>query len=136
MLPAKGVVNLVDWSKYKTIGRIDSIRKVGGKKSDLERCYSISSPDLGAEQLAAAICTHWGTEKPSLGLDVRFDENGRTIRKDSAPQNLSLLKKIVLNLIRLDTTDKTKASLRMKRKGVAWNDDVRMGMWALHRYDV
>ncbi len=48
-----------------------------------------------------------------------------TVRKDNAPQNLSLLKKIVLNLIRLDTTDKTKASLRLKRKGAAWDEDVR-----------
>jgi len=51
--------------------------------------------------------------------------------KDNAPQNLSLLKKIVLNLIRLDTTDKTKARLRPKRKGAAWDDDVRMNMRGL-----
>jgi hypothetical protein len=47
------------------------------------------------------------------------------VRKDNAPQNLSLLKKIVLNLIRLDTTDKTKCSLRMKRKRAAWDDNIR-----------
>ena len=47
------------------------------------------------------------------------------MRKDNAPQNLSLLKKIVLNLIRLDTTDKTKCSVRMKRKRAAWNDRIR-----------
>ena len=64
-------------------------------------------------------------------LDVSFGEDGSTVRKDNAPQNLSLLKKIVLNLIRLDTTDKTKASLRLKRKGAAWDDDVRMNMLGL-----
>ncbi len=47
------------------------------------------------------------------------------MRKDNAPQNYSLLKKIVLNLLRLDTTGKTKCSLRMKRKKAAWNDDTR-----------
>jgi hypothetical protein len=50
--------------------------------------------------------------------------SGSTVRKDNAPQNLSLLKRIVLNLIRLDTTDKTKGSLRLKRKGAACGDDV------------
>ena len=132
VLPAKGVVDLVDWPQCKTIGRIDSIRKVGGKESDLERRYYISSRDLCAEQLAAAVRAHWGIEnRLHWVLDVSFGEDGSTIRKDNAPQNLSLLKKIVLNLIRLDTTDKTKASLRLKRKGAAWNDDVRMNMLGL-----
>jgi hypothetical protein len=59
-------------------------------------------------------------------LDVSFGEDGSTLRKDNAPQNLSLLKKIVLNLIGLDSTGMTKASLRPRRKGDAWDDDVRM----------
>ncbi|MGB4855025.1 MAG: ISAs1 family transposase, partial [Candidatus Dechloromonas phosphoritropha] len=35
---------------------------------------------------------------------------------------------IVLNLIRLDKTDKKKCSLRLKRKRAAWDDEVRMNM--------
>lgn len=132
VLPAKGVVDMVDWPKCKTIGRIDSLRKVGAKVSDLERRYYISSRELSAEQLAAAVRAHWGIEnRLHWILDVSFGEDGSTIRKDNAPQNLSLLKKIVLNLIRLDTTDNTKASLRLKRKGAAWDDDVRMNMLGL-----
>ena len=50
------------------------------------------------------------------------------IRKDHAPQNLSLLKKIVLNLIRADKTDTAKTSLRLKRKRAAWDDDIRMNL--------
>ena len=50
------------------------------------------------------------------------------IHKDNAAQNLSLLKKIVLNLIHMDTTDKAKASLRQTRKRAAWDDDIRMAM--------
>jgi hypothetical protein len=37
----------------------------------------------------------------------------------------------LLNLIRLDTTNKNKASLRLKRKAAAWDDDVRMNMLGL-----
>jgi len=132
VLPAQGVVDLTDWPKCKTIGRIDSLRKVGDKESGLERRYYISSRNLSAEQLAAAVRAHWGIEnRLHWVLDVSFGEDGSTIRKDNAPQNLSLLKKIVLNLIRLDTTDKTKASLRLKRKKSAWDDDVRMNMLGL-----
>jgi hypothetical protein len=59
-------------------------------------------------------------------LDVTMKEDASTVRKDNAPENLSLLKKIVLNLLRMDTTDKVKSSLRLKRKRAAWDDELRM----------
>jgi predicted transposase YbfD/YdcC len=119
----------------KTIGRIDSLRKVGDKESELERRYYISSRVLTAEQLAAAARAHRGVENrlhwSSMSASVRM---ASTIRKDNAPQNLSLLKKIVLNMIRLDTTHKTKGSLRLKRNdAAAWDDDLRMNMLGSHR---
>jgi predicted transposase YbfD/YdcC len=132
VLPAQGLVDLADWPKCQTIGLVDSLRKVGDKESNFERRYYISSRALTAEELAAAVRGHWGVEnRLHWVLDVSFREDASTVRKDNAPQNLSLLKKIVLNLIRLDTTDKTKASLRLKRKGAAWDDDVRMTMLGL-----
>ena len=39
----------------------------------------------------------------------------------------------MLNIIRLDTTNKTNASLRLKRKAAAWDDDLRMNMLGLSR---
>jgi hypothetical protein len=57
-------------------------------------------------------------------LDVTFGEDGSQIRKYHAPQSFSLLKKIVLNMLRLDTTGKAKTSLRQQRKIAAWDDDV------------
>jgi len=132
VLPAKGTVDLNDWPKCKTIGRIDSIRVVSGKESDFERRYYISSRDLSADQLATAVRAHWGIEnRLHWVLDVSFGEDGKTVCKDNAPQNLSLLRKIVLNLIRLDKTDTKKVSLRQRRKGAAWNDDMRMNMLGL-----
>ena len=76
---------------------------------------------------------HWATEnRLHWMLDVCFGEDDCMIRKDNAPQNLSLLKKIVLNLIRADTTDTAKTSLRLKRKRAAWDDDIRMKMLGIH----
>ena len=132
VLPARGTVNLADWHKCKTIGRIDSMRLVGNQESGLERRYYISSRDLSADQLARAVRAHWGIEnRLHWVLDVSFGEDGKTARKDNAPQNLSVLRKIVLNLIRLDTHSKTKASLRLRRKAAAWDDDLRMNMLGL-----
>jgi predicted transposase YbfD/YdcC len=127
VLPAQGIVDLADWPECKKIARVDSLRKVGDHESKLERRYYISSRELTAEQLAAAARGHWGIEdRLHWVLDVSFGEDASTVRKDNAPQNLSLLKKIVLNLIRLDTADKTKTSLRLKRKRAAWKDGVRV----------
>jgi len=132
VLPAKGTVDLANWPKCKTIGRIDSMRVVGGQESGLERRYYISSRDLSAAELASAVRAHWGVEnRLHWVLDVSFGEDGKTLRKDNAPQNISLLRKIALNIIRLIPPGKRKASLRLRRKGAAWDDDLRMNMLEL-----
>lgn len=129
ILPAEGVVVLADWPECAVIGRIDSVRQVTGKAATLEQRYYIASRALTPEQLAQAARSHWGIENQlHWMLDVTMGEDGSTVREDHAPQNLSLLKKIVLNLIRLDKTDKKKCSLRLKRKRAAWDDEVRMNM--------
>ncbi len=131
-LSAKNIVDTSDWPKCTTIGLVDSFRVVGGKPSALEQRYYISSRELSAEELATAVRAHWGIEnRLHWMLDVNFGEDGCRVRKDNAPQNLSLLKKIVLNLIRSDTTDTPKTSLRQKRKRAAWDDDIRMNMLGL-----
>ena len=133
VLPAQDPIFAADWPDCKTIGRIDSVRMAGVKTSELEQRYYISSRNLSAEDLAHAARAHWGVEnRLHWMLDVSMGEDASTVRKDNAPQNLSLLRKIVLNLIRLDTTDKAKASLRLKRKRAAWDDDIRMNMLGLN----
>lgn len=132
-MPSQGIIDAADWRNCKTIGQISSLRIVDGKASDLEMRYYISSRQLSAEELAKAAKAHWGIEnRLHWMLDVNFSEDACTVRKDNAPQNLSLLRKIVLNLIRCDTTDKAKTSLRQKRKRAAWDDDVRMCMLGLN----
>jgi predicted transposase YbfD/YdcC len=125
---------VADWPKCKTIGLVDSLRKVGDEESNFERRYYISSRELTAEQLAVAVRGHWAVEnRLHWVLDVSFGEDASTVRKDNAPQNLSLLKKIVLNLIRLDTTEQKKTSLRLKRKAAASDDDFRVKIMGLIR---
>ena len=86
----------------------------------------ISSRDMTAADLALSTRAHWGIEnRLHWVLDVTFGEDASQIRENHAPQNCSLLKKIVLNMLRLDTTCKDKTSLRQKRKLAAWDDDIR-----------
>lgn len=47
------------------------------------------------------------------------------MRRDNAPQNLSILRRLILNLLKQDTAH-PKRSLRLRRKAAGWDDDERM----------
>jgi predicted transposase YbfD/YdcC len=127
--PSGDEIDRTDWPGCQSVGCVVSQRIVGDKVAELEQRYYISSRALSAEELAQAVRAHWAIENQlHWMLDVCFGEDDCLVKKDNAPQNLSLLKKIVLNLIRADTTDKVKTSLRLKRKRAAWDDDIRMNM--------
>ena len=54
-------------------------------------------------------------------LDVCFGEDGCCVRKDNAPQNLSLPRKMApRNIVRADTAEPRKTSMRLKRKRAGW----------------
>ncbi|EXI80165.1 MAG: Transposase [Candidatus Accumulibacter appositus] len=127
VLGAKGAVGIVDWPKCKAIRLVDSLRKVVEEESNCEQRYYISSRALTAEQLPVAVRDPWALEnRLHRVLDVNVGKDASTVRKDNAPQNLSLSKKIVLNLIRLDTTDQKKTRWRLKRNAASRDDDFRV----------
>jgi len=132
-VPSGSEIDPALWPGCKTVGCVVSQRFVGDKAAELEERFYISSRVLSAEELARTVRAHWAIEnRLHWMLDVCFGEDGSMVRKDNAPQNLSLLKKIILNLIRTDTTDPVKTSLRQKRKRAAWDDDIRMKMLGIH----
>ena len=133
VLPAAGIVPEADWPGCTVIARIDSLRKVNGKVSDLEQRYYISSRNLTPVELAQSVRSHWAIENQlHWVLDVTMREDASTIRMDNAPENLSLIKKIILNLLRMGTSGQRKASLRLKRKRAAWDDDLRAQLLGLN----
>ena len=133
VLPATGIVPEADWPGCAVIGRIDSLRQVKGKTSELEQRYYISSRNLAPAELAPAVRAHWAIENQlHWVMDVTMREDASTIRKDHAPENLSLLKKIVLNILRTDTSGRKKLSLRIRRKRAAWDDDLRAQLLGLN----
>lgn len=130
VLPAKDIVDSTLWPDCTTVARVDSIRaSTGGAPGSLEQRFYISSRQLSAEEMAKAIRAHWGIEnRLHWVLDVNFGEDACRVRKDHAPENLSTLRKIALNLIRSAPPSPTwkKTSLRIQRKIADWDDDFRM----------
>lgn len=109
-----------DWNGLTSIGMVEAIREVRGKPSKEVR-YFISSIRADAKKFAKAVRSHWGIEN-SLHwvLDVTFNEDPCRVRRDLAAENLALLRKIALNILKADTT--TKKSIRKKRKMSVWDD--------------
>jgi hypothetical protein len=57
-------------------------------------------------------------------LDVVFNEDQNRSRVNNAAENLALLRRLALNLVRNEGTKK--ASLRVKRRAAGWNEDLLM----------
>ena len=94
---------------------------IRGDKQSFEKQYYISSLDASAEKFHRLIRNHWSVENQlHWVLDVAFHEDRVLIAKDHSPQNLSLLRKIALALLKKDFSHK--ASLRRKQNIAGWND--------------
>jgi predicted transposase YbfD/YdcC len=86
-------------------GCIRSTRTVQGKTTTEHRYFLTSLSDIA--QFARPVRTHWGIENKShWTLDVVFREDYARNRKDHSAANLAVIRKITLNLIRLEPTEK------------------------------
>lgn len=121
-----GLVDTKCWPDCRTLGRILSLRAQGGKTPQIETRYFISSAALTSEQLAKAVRRHWAIENElHWRLDVMMREDACMVSRDNAPENLSIIRRLILNALRLDTAH-PKKSIRLRRKRAAWDDDERM----------
>ena len=101
------------------------------KDPQIERCrkhekeirYFISSLSVDAPRMLATIRSHLAIEN-SLHwvLDMTFREDASRVRRGDAAENLSMLRRLVLNICRRNKTGKSNQS-KVRRAG--WNDDVR-----------
>uniref|UniRef100_UPI00036E4D43 ISAs1 family transposase n=1 Tax=Kushneria aurantia TaxID=504092 RepID=UPI00036E4D43 len=91
----------------------------------------ISSLAPDAERLARAVRQHWGIEnRVHWCLDVAFADDQMRARTAHAAHNLAILKRLTLNLIRLNPV-KRKGSLKVKRVLAATLDDYRAQLLGL-----
>ena len=101
------------WKNLASFGMVESIRRVKGKCS-IERRYYLTTLPLDAKKFAEAVRGHWGVENPlHWCLDVIFREDQSRARTKHAAQNLAMLRRIALNLIKRNP--KEKVSQRQRR---------------------
>ena len=98
--------NNVGWLKNKKWKHIKSIVMAINNTTvhDNSVRYYFSSIDLPVEELAKIIRKHWQIENNLHWiLDMYFYEDLSRNRKDNAMENLSILRKLCYNIIKLDT---------------------------------
>lgn len=103
-----------------TIGMVEAEVERDGRISRARRYY-LSSASLAAPAFAEAVRAHWGIENSvHWVLDTTFDEDRARNRKDHGPENLAILRKLALNVLR---TARPTISIRRKRKRSGWSDE-------------
>lgn len=112
------------WCGLKSIGVVCSTRQLNGKTTTETRLYITSLTAAKRSNLmrfSRAVRNHWGIENTlHWVLDVSFSEDDCRIRKDNAPENFSVLRRIALNLLTAETN--TKAGVKSKRKKAGWDN--------------
>lgn len=59
----------------------------------------------------------------SLALDMTFNDDQSMIRKGNAPQNMAVIKKTVMNLLRIIKQTRLRTSMKAMRKLADWDQN-------------
>ena len=108
----------------KTLVMVESERETqGGKKSVERRCFLPSLPP-DAERIGQKIRAHWGVEnRLHWVLDTAFNEDPCRIRAGHAAENIAIIRRFAINLLRQEST--CKLGIKNKRLRMAYDTKYR-----------
>jgi predicted transposase YbfD/YdcC len=113
-----------DWKDLKSISCVRSTRTIS-EQTSVELRFYITSKQANAEKLGKGIRDHWGVEnKVHYVLDVVYEEDKCRVRKDHGAENLSVMRRAVQNMVKLEKT--RKLSTNKKRTLAALNPEYRL----------
>ena len=97
------ITNYKDWRKMKAIGyERKTIESLNNDKKTVEERFFIISFENDIKVFADAVRKHWGVENNlHAPLDIVFKEDNNTTLEKNGARNLSILKRIALNIIKL-----------------------------------
>jgi predicted transposase YbfD/YdcC len=116
-----------DFPGVVAVGRITSRRRKRGQRADtpLVRHYLLSKY-MSPKRLLHVTRSHWGIEnRLHWVLDMHFAEDANRVRKDNAPENFAILRRLALNILRSHPHG---ASLRRKIKRAGWDNAFLLAM--------
>jgi predicted transposase YbfD/YdcC len=117
----EGVASCARWPGLTSLVMVESIRQLGEVESVEQRYYISSLPgttNADAQRANGVIRTHWEVEnRLHWVLDVAMGEDSNRTRKGDSAQNLALIRKLALNLLRQDPSGQGGIAVKQKRAG-------------------
>lgn len=108
------------WKGLKSVVCVTSGRKVKGKKESSEVRYYISRRRGSGKMFLGASRTHWGIENECHWvLDVAFREDDHRLREGHAPENMSVVRKMALAMLKKASA---KIGIKNKRLKAGWDE--------------
>lgn len=108
------------WPKLGCLAEVTGERRIDGVVTTHTRYY-LASLAGNAATVAKAVRSHWGIENEvHWVLDVAFREDASRARIGHAAENLAVIRKLVLNLLRADPT--RKIGVKGSRLKAGWDD--------------
>lgn len=115
--------DLEQWPDLNSLIMIQAVRRKGNKIERQTRYYlsSLQLSNTTAQEMNQIVRSHWGVENQlHWTLDVAFREDHSRVRTGFADQNLAVIRRLALNLLKLDT--KSKLGIQNKRLRAAWDE--------------
>jgi predicted transposase YbfD/YdcC len=107
------------WSGLRSLVKITSERRLP-TKTEYDTRYFISSLPPDPAHLLQVVRSHWQIENAfHWVLDIAFREDESRVRKDHAPRNLALLRRLALNLLKQESS--LKVGVKAKRLRAGWD---------------
>ena len=111
-----------DWPELASFCKVRSERYHPDGTTQTEERLFVSSLEPDPEQFLEAVRHHWHVEnKLHWTLDVAFEEDLSRVRTGHAAQNLGIVRRLALSLLKQETS--RSVGVKLKRKDAGWNSD-------------
>lgn len=111
------------WTALRSLVMLEETCERRGKIST-ERRFFISSLPADAKKIANAVRSHWMIENSlHWTLDVVFNEDQSRVRKDHSPQNMAIVRHMVMNVLNKAKEQFKGVSLKALRKKAGWGNE-------------
>ncbi len=108
------------WTGLRSVALVERECHIGDQVTVEPRYFLSSLTD--ARELAEAVRLHWGIENSFHWiLDVVFREDDSRVRVGHAIENLAIVRRLALHLLKQETT--AKVGIKVKRNMAGWDND-------------